>query len=112
MIKQPMERRICLSFESLHSLYHEIDGGDSFVGRGSSELCLLCGFVETGGDGLGLLVYGSLGGFEVASDEFERHFEEWGVEDELIIGNKFCEVSHRLSLTDTSFLSPLCQGWS
>ena len=96
-----MERRICLSFESLHSLYHEIDRGDSFVGRGSSELCLLCGFVETGGDGLGFLVDGSLGRFKVASDEFEGHFEERGVEDQLVIGNKFCEVSHPLAPTNT-----------
>jgi len=92
---------IYLPLEGLHPLYHKIDGGDSFVRRGSSELCSLGCFVQTGCDGLGFLVDSSLCGFEVATDEFKRHFEERCVEDELIIGNKFCRISHRLALPDT-----------
>jgi hypothetical protein len=52
--------------------------------------------VETCGYGFGFFVDVSLGGFEIASNEFERDFEERSVEDELVVCYKFRRVPYHV----------------
>lgn len=65
----------------MHFVDHDVDRGDSVFRGGCAELRFLGRLVETCSDSFSLLVYVSLCGFKVASNEFKGNLEEWSVED-------------------------------
>lgn len=87
-------KRTHLSLQCLHPLDHRVNRSDCFFWRCSSQLRLLSGLVETGSDGLGLLVDIALCRLEVASDKLKRNLEKRGIEDELVVRHQLRGIPH------------------